>query len=77
MSTAKKETSFLTDDFSKSVVGFLAALLVGALIPRAVQYVVRRVVLKSLREFIILALAGWLTERIAHLIVGPSASNNS
>jgi hypothetical protein len=72
MSTSKQDLSFLKGDFSKSIVGFFAALLVGALIPRTVQYVVRRVLLKSLREFAILALAGWLTDRIAHLITGPT-----
>ncbi len=57
------------DDFSKSIAGFIAALIVGALIPRTVAYLFRRVLLRSFREIFVLAAAGWLTDRIAQTLV--------
>lgn len=74
MSTAKTDLPFLKTDLSKSIAGFLAALLVGALIPRTIQFLVRKVVVKSIREFLLIAIAGWLTERVVRLIV---ESNNA
>ena len=68
MSIAKTELPFLKTNLSKSIAGFLAALLVGALIPRTVQFLVRKVLMKSIREFLILAFAGWLTDRLVRLI---------
>lgn len=68
--TSKRELTFFNSDVSKSIAGFFGALVVGALIPRTVHYVMRRVLIHSVREFLILALAGWLTDRVARLIVG-------
>lgn len=72
---ARKSTpsSLLKDDFSRSIVGFLAALIVGALIPRTLVFLVRRVLLNSLKEVFVLAMAGWLTDRLTHLISSPSS----
>ena len=66
---ARKSTpsSLLKDDFSRSIVGFLAALIVGALIPRTLVFLVRRVLLHSLKEVFVLAMAGWLTDRLTLL----------
>ena len=69
MNTAKTDLPFLKTTFSKSIVGFFAALLLGALIPRTVQFLVRKVLMKSMRDFFVLVLAGWLTDRIVHLVV--------
>lgn len=69
MSTVKTDLPFLKTDLSKSIAGFLAALLVGAMIPRTIQFLVRKVVVKSIREFLLIAIAGWLTERVVRLIV--------
>ncbi len=77
MATGKSYLPLLKTDFSKSVAGFFAALLVGALIPRTVRYMVRNVLVKSIREFAILALAGWLTDRIVRLIVSDKTAPKS
>jgi len=79
MATEKKplSMSLLRTDFSKSVTGFIVALIVGALIPRTVQFLVRRVLVKSIREFLILALAGWLTDKLARTIVDSKPSDVS
>ena len=79
METDKKPitASLFKTDFSKSVAGFLIALVVGALIPRTVQFLVRRVLVKSFREVLILALAGWLTDKIARTIVNSKPSEGS
>jgi O-antigen ligase len=69
MNTAKTDLPFLKTTFSKSIAGFFAALLLGALIPRTVQFLVRKVLMKSMRDFFVLVLAGWLTDRIVHLVV--------
>lgn len=76
MATDKSYLPILKTDFSKSVAGFLAALLVGALIPRTIRFMVRKVLVKSIREFVILALAGWLTDRIVRLIVADKSPKN-
>jgi hypothetical protein len=79
MATEKKplSISLLRTDFSKSVAGFTIALIVGALIPRTIQFLVRRVLVKSIREFLILALAGWLTDKLARTIVSSKSSEGS
>lgn len=59
-------------DFSRSVVGFLAALVAGALVPKTIGYLVRRVLLRSFREIFILAIAGWLADFIASLLTRSS-----
>lgn len=56
------------DDFSRSVIGFVAALVAGALIPRTIGYLVRRVLLRSFREIFILAVAGWVADIIASIL---------
>jgi|GEM_PF-1083381 len=61
-----------SDDFSRSVIGFLAALIVGALVPRTIGYLVRRVLVRSFREIFILALAGWAADFLASLLTGSS-----
>lgn len=65
------------DDFSRSVIGFLAALIAGALVPRTIGYLIRRVLLRSFREVFILALAGWLADFIATLLTGSSKDRAS
>jgi CDP-diglyceride synthetase len=59
-------------DFSRSVVGFLAALVAGALVPKTIGYLVRRVLLRSFREIFILAIAGWLADFIASMLTRSS-----
>jgi hypothetical protein len=53
---------------SKSILGFLAALVIGALLPPATKRLMRQVLVKSLKEIVVLALAGLLTERFAELL---------
>jgi len=62
------------DDFARSIAGFFAALIVGALIPRTLTYLVKRIVLRSFREVFMLAAAGWLTDRLAQLLVRSKPS---
>ncbi len=57
------------DDLSRSIAGFIAALIVGALVPRTFTYLIRRVLLRSFREVFILAAAGWLTDRLGQWLV--------
>lgn len=58
------------DDFSRSLIGFIAAMFIGALVPRTMGYLIRRVLIRSFREVFILAVAGLLTDRLARLLVG-------
>ena len=58
------------DDFSRSVVGFIAAMIVGSLLPRTMGYLIRRVLVRSFREVFILAVAGLLTDRLARFLAG-------
>lgn len=48
----------------RSIAGFMSALIIGALIPRTFTFLVRRILLRSFREVFVLALAGWLTDRL-------------
>lgn len=56
---------------SKSLLGFLAALVVGALLPPATKRLIRQVVVRSVKDILVLALAGLLTERVAGLLGDP------
>lgn len=60
----------------RSLAGFFAALIIGALIPRTFLFLVRRVVLKSFKDVLILALAGILTERLARLTAHTSTQDD-
>lgn len=60
------------DALIRSTAGFLAALLIGALIPKTFSFLVRRVMLRSFREVFVLALAGWLTDRLIRLLTSES-----
>ncbi len=53
---------------SKSLLGFLAALVVGALLPPATKRLIRQVVVRSVKDILVPALAGLLTERVAGLL---------
>lgn len=53
---------------SKSLLGFFAALVVGALLPPATKRLIRQVVVRSVKDILVLALAGLLTERVAGLL---------
>lgn len=53
---------------SKSILGFLAALVVGAILPPATKRLIRQVVVRSVKDILVLALAGLLTERVAGLL---------
>lgn len=66
-----------SDDLSRSVVGFIAALIAGALIPRTVGYLVRRVFFRAFKEVFVLALAGWLADLLASTITRSSSKNAS
>lgn len=66
-----------SDDLSRSVVGFIAALIAGALIPRTIGYLLRRILVRSFREVFLLAAAGWLADLIASAISSSSDSNSS
>ena len=64
-----KTSSFtLSDDAQKSIAGFFIALFVGALAPRAIMYFVRRVMVRSVREVLVVVAAGWLSERLVRLL---------
>lgn len=72
-STGNKVTLRMpSDDFSRSVIGFVAALIVGALVPRTIGYLLRRVLVRSFREVFILALAGWAADFLASLLTGTA-----
>ena len=58
----------LSDDAQKSIAGFLVALFVGALAPRAIMYFVRRVMVRSVREVLVVVAAGWLSERLVRML---------
>lgn len=60
------------DDFSRSVIGFIAALIIGALVPRTLGFLIRKVLLRSFREAFILVAAGWLTDRLAVFLTSSS-----
>lgn len=62
------------DDFSRSVIGFFVAAIIGALVPRTIGYLARRVVVRSFREVFILVAAGFLTERLVRLIAGSGST---
>ncbi|NNF04492.1 MAG: hypothetical protein HKN17_08500 [Rhodothermales bacterium] len=53
---------------SKSILGFLAALVIGALLPPATKKLIRQVMVRSVKDILVLALAGLLTERVAGLL---------
>lgn len=60
-----------SDDLSRSVIGFVAALFVGAIVPRTLGYLVRRVFFRAFKEVFILALAGWLADFLASSVSRP------
>ena len=65
------------DDLSRSVVGFMAALIAGALIPRTVGYLLRRVFFRAFKEIFILAFAGFLADLLASFISRSSSKDAS
>lgn len=66
-----------SDDLSRSVVGFVAALIAGALIPRTFGYLVRRVFFRAFKEVFVLAVAGWLADLVATSITSSSNEKNA
>lgn len=58
----------LGSPISKSILGFLAALVIGAILPPATKKLIRQVVVRSVKDILVLALAGLLTERVAGLL---------
>ncbi len=65
------------DDLSRSVIGFVAALIAGALVPRAVGYLVKRLLVRSFKEVFILAFAGWLADFLVSLVSGSADEQQS
>jgi hypothetical protein len=63
------------DDLSRSIIGFFVAAIIGALVPRTIGYLARRVVVRSFREVFILVAAGFLTERLVRFIAGSGSSS--
>ncbi|MDA0378488.1 MAG: hypothetical protein O3C45_04200 [Bacteroidetes bacterium] len=76
-STEPVKLALPKDDFSRSVIGFVVAAIIGALVPRTIGYLARRVFVRSFREVFILVAAGFLTERLVRLIVGSGPSTSS
>ncbi|MEQ9104293.1 MAG: hypothetical protein RIE53_06305 [Rhodothermales bacterium] len=52
----------------QSLAGFFAALIVGALLPRTLGMLLKRVVLSSLRDVVAVLAAGLIAERLFHWI---------
>lgn len=54
--------------FIRSLAGFFAALIVGALLPRTLGFLLKRVMFTSVREVAAVLAAGLLAERLTHWI---------
>lgn len=52
----------------QSLAGFIAAMIIGSLLPRTLGFLIKRVLLTSLREVAAVAAAALLTERLTHWI---------
>ena len=50
--------------------------MVGALLPPATKRLIRQIVIRSVKDILILAVAGLLSERIADVIGEPSDSKS-
>jgi len=75
--TKKRSTSVHvpSDDLSRSVLGFVAAMIVGAIVPKTLGYLVRRVFFRAFKDVFILALAGWLADLLASSVSRPDAKD--
>lgn len=52
----------------QSLAGFIAALIIGTLLPKTLGFLIKRVLLTSLREAAAVAAFGLLAERLTHWI---------
>ncbi len=52
----------------QSLAGFFAALLIGALLPKTLGMLLKRLVFSSLRDVVAVLAAGLLAERLTHWI---------
>ena len=77
MSKTPVKIPLLEDDLSKSIAGFLIAVIVGALAPRAITYLMKRVFTQALKEVFTIVAAGWLTDQLLKLISGSQRKTAS
>jgi hypothetical protein len=61
----------------KSIAGFVTAFTIGALLPRAVGFLVKRIAFRSLPQVLAVAVVGLLAGQLARMLAGPGSARTS